>query len=341
MDFDTFMTECTPNTIHSYIGNKPGISTIRAYLQCPPYTRPLLVSSMSGIGTHLSLRLIANDLAFQISQYSKSNDLYEVFTKKESILSFYTTSKSIIVLNEFDRTIYEIYLKSKCSLPVIIVNNHVPLCLRKKCIYVQYTKPTLHEINTLFNTILANYSVKISKDDLHLIVKNSYQDIRQGLHSLFLLIQRLHDIKSTTTNHKRVLHFIENVSYKDHNNELEHKLLLKIKESKLNEERKLQLIHKESHVIMGMIFENYLKLSLDISTVSDIISMYSFYDSYLHTSQIDEETNYFKKLCIMYPLSLMSLRDINTFQFKNELLSHYNTKKKNTLNYVEASYAIN
>ncbi len=185
-----------PSTLNSYIGNSDVISKIQSFIDSNDVPH-LLLCGKAGTGKTTLAKIITNAINCDCL-YINASDKGGVDFIRSEIIQFASSAGfkdlKVVILDEFDfmspnamaalRNAMETFSKH-CRF--ILTCNYVEKIIdpiQSRCQVFQITPPSKKDVAVRMVEILNEQGIEYAKEDLVLVVNNTYPDIRRAINSL-------------------------------------------------------------------------------------------------------------------------------------------------------------
>jgi hypothetical protein len=312
MAYNEYMNTVRPKTLKEVVGNKEAIMSFRRLLtQSPP---PMIISiAPSGIGRTLSLMMLFDELKLSPIRLSKdikeyTSNVIEIMSKRESILSFFNSTKSVLIIDRLERDIYTYYKTHGSSIPIVVFDNHVHLSIRKHCPMIVFQRPHPHDIALYYVKILKLFKKVALFKDIEYLVSYTFCDIRHGVNVLYTLIFNNKEVFL-----KNIRRHLSDKSFKD-TLDCNKGIFKTLQDPGLSLDKKIGMLSNDTSIIVNIIYENYQQQTT-LQECVDISDWFSWCD-------IDKSEYLIQRCCIINPI--LKFKECSDLTLKNELMSLYN-----------------
>ena len=270
-----------PTNLSSIIGHKVQINKISDIIN-NSLNNTLIISGPNGIGKTLTVKLLLEKYDYVIKIINPNdikscrllNDFEDYYNYQNSVLSKVNTlkksNKIAIIFNEIEnisltaerKYIMDIFKENnkKKKFPLFFISNnqHSKLLndLKKNCVEIQFSSPTMEEMKGLISMILANESLIILNDDnlFERIINFAQFDIKR----LINILQELSFHYNEITNMSQLELFFEKTYQKNINISL-YDATCKILNNYNDYDTTMKIYETEKVLLPLMIHEHYLK----------------------------------------------------------------------------------
>jgi len=197
---EPFVTKYAPKSITDIIGHKEAISQLTTWLQSwdngAPEKRGILITGPPGIGKTSTVHLVAESLAYYVSETNASDTRSVTLLRGLFGLGMKRLRKEVVVMDEVDGLsggaerggIGELAdLIRKTNTPIICIANTLPPKLKplqNACLAIKFSRPVKSTIATALTKIAKAEGIALTKAELETMCEKSGNDIRSLLNTL-------------------------------------------------------------------------------------------------------------------------------------------------------------